>query len=60
MFEEHNDTAQSLYNMMKIIDDVSYDYDFAAQYISDHEIESRNYAVTWMKQVNWSIHLLQT
>ena len=42
----------TLFNMMQISNNCCQDYYLINAFISDRNIESRNYAVTWMKQVS--------
>ncbi len=53
MVESGDDTVQTLFNMMNIVDDFSYDFNYAATFVRDPFIEKRNYSVSWMKQVSF-------
>lgn len=42
----------TLFNMMQISNNCCPDYHLINKFINDENIENRNYAVTWMKQVS--------
>lgn len=47
------ESASTLHNLMKLVDDLSYNHNFAANYITDADIGNRNDAVRWMQHVSF-------
>lgn len=52
MSVESDEKVSTLYNMMKLLDGMRYDYAYALHYVQDAKIANRNYAVNWMKYVS--------
>jgi len=52
MSGKSEEIVATLYNMMRLLDDMRYDHNYAFRYIQNPKIENRNYAVNWIKYVS--------